>query len=714
MRLGGMLAAALITAASLVPLSARAAVAVEDGWFIVNGERFFVKGIGYTVASGRGGIPWDRTFDPERVEHDIALIKAAGFNTVRNWNEYKVGELELFQKHGLMVIQGSWFSMERYLIDPAYAREAQGNLTQAVRTARAFDTILFHTITNEPHMDKVLRVGLDAYYQACNELKAVARREDPTCRVTFSHMSANELLDQSMWDVTFFNSYMYGPNTVAESLGYRGHIEWLMKRHGGGRKPFVIGEFGLSVSPEGPGKMGYGGNTPEEQRDGCLAMLQGIIDAGAQGGCLFHWRDGWFKFDDAMVHAAHPEEWYGILGVEDETSDPRGTPRPVYQAFREYNQMIVTEPRRMVVYPGAIPVQAFVTENVAGVRCRLGNGPWIEMTKRSPSWWMTDLPAPTEGVHRVLVEARLDLDDIQQISRSIDLVAGDPERALPALTLNPDRTTYAYGDTAVARVRSAAPGGDPLPNTPFTMTYRNHATGEERVIRGTTDAQGRYETPFPLFTKPTLITLGVGADVSTQGVSHHLSAAAGIEVAGLSYADVTAAAANKGRLIAGFDEATEDTFAATCGRVLGGAASFSVDRTTTDVKQGSHALQLHIEPEAPNAWGYTEILFGATTDISGDRAISVWLHGDGSGHRVKVLLIDADRERWLDEEIPITFEGWQRIVFGVKGLARDPFDGIADGDSHPNPEKLAGVAFAVQTADGSPAIVLVDDIRAHE
>ena len=100
-------------------------------------------------------------------------------------------------------------------------------------------------------------------------------------------------------------------------------------------------------------------------------------------------------------------------------------------------------------------------------------------------------------------------------------------------------------------------------------------------------------------------------------------------------------------------------------------------------------------------------------DISDDRAISVWVHGDGSGQHIKILLIDEDRERWHDEEIPVAFKGWKRIVFGVKGLARDPFDGVTNGDSRPNPDKLAGFAFAMRANHNKPATIFVDGVTAH-
>jgi hypothetical protein len=690
---------------------AQADVRVENQWFVVNGERFFVKGIGYSVGGGRGGIPWERTFDGDLVRRDIALMKNAGFNTVRNWNAYKAEELKLFRANGLMVIQGYWFHFPHYLADEAYAKKTREELATVVRMSKQFDNVLFYTITNEPKPGPILDAGLEAYEKACRELKAAARGEDPDCLVTFSHMSADELLDQSTWDVIFLNSYMYVPNTVTKSLKYRGHIEWLRERHAED-KPFVIGEFGLSVSRSGEGNMGYGGNTLEEQRDGCLHMYQSLIDAGAQGGCLFHWRDGWFKLRDPMTHDDHAEEWYGILGIEDHRSDPRGTPRPVYDAFRKYNQVIVTEPRQMVVYPDDVPVEAFVTQNITAMQCRATGGDWIEMKRAGQNWRTSSLKGLAVGRHTVEIEARLSLNDIKHIRRTVDLVVGERESALPRLTLTTDKPTYEYGETAVVTLCATNRQGAPMPNTEFVATFQNHRTGEARNVEDRTGDDGRYEITWRLFCKPTLITLGVGGETTCYGATHRMTDATGIEVTGLPRRELERIAANDGRLIAGFEYASKAALDEALGRVLSGLAEYRVEREAENTK-GGQAIRLTFAPTAPHGWGYAELTFDSHADISQERAISYRLHGDGSGNTIKLMLIDSDGERWFDEAVLLDFRGWKRIVFSARCLQRDPHDGVGNGDTQPNPDKVAGVAFVMVSKGAENSSVIVDGLAAH-
>jgi hypothetical protein len=687
-------------------------ISVRDGWFVVDGERFFVKGIGYELHGGPGELPNQRTFDPAIMEYDLALMKRAGFNTVRAWNAYSEPELELLKRHGMMVIQGSWFNVGQYLRDPTYAKRARERLADVVKASKRFDNILFYTIANEPHPNEIIEVGMEAYHRACQEMKAVARREDPACLVTYSHCSWIEFLDQSAWDVVFFNDYMYAPRTVSTALKFRGHVEWLRRMHAA-NKPFVLGEFGLSVSKSGQGNMGYGGNTLAEQRDGDLHMYQAMIDAGGQGGCLFMWKDGWWKHGNPTVHDDHAEEWYGVLGIDTLESDRRGTPRPVYDGFRQYNQLILTEPRQMVVYSGSVPVDAFVTEQVQSVRCRVDGGAWLELKTSSRSWRQASLTGLDSGKHALELEATLDLSDIKTIRRSVDFIVGNPERALPKLTVKTDSQTYRYGDTVSIEVKATKGNGDPMPGLTLVGTHQNHYAGSGGTFAGTSDARGIFRTSLPLFVKPTFITLAFGADTESHGLPHRLTEATIIEVKGLPQIDIEHAAQGKGRLIAGFEYGSKEALAHALGRVLGGGARYTVE-PTPQAKQGKTALALHLVPETPRSWGYTEVFLDAPQDVSQAKALTCWVHGDGSGYTLKLMWIDRDNERWLDTPIKIDFQGWRRITIACRTPQRDLNDGIKDGDGRPNPDRVRGLAFAVEAQGRRPSTLLVDAFSAHE
>src|SRR5437879_10619191 len=89
-------------------LSAAAArVEIRDGRFYVDGEPFWIRGVGYA--------PWRPHQHPGMsyagtnyrwTKMDFERIKAAHFNTVRTWETLAPEELELAKQNGLMVIQG--------------------------------------------------------------------------------------------------------------------------------------------------------------------------------------------------------------------------------------------------------------------------------------------------------------------------------------------------------------------------------------------------------------------------------------------------------------------------------------------------------------------------------------------------------------------------------------------------------------------------------
>ena len=173
------------------------------------------------------------------------------------------------------------------------------------------------------------------------------------------------------FDISAYNLYMYGP-TVKYSFGYTGWVEEHKKA--APDNPLIITEYGLSVSLSGPGGYGYGGNTLSEQTDGNLAMYRGLIDGNGQGGCVFNYLDGWWKnaeiANDADTHEDEPEEWFGLFGIEDETSDPNGTARPVWNAFRDYNACIVTSPKNGQIYDADIPLEFFPHSDVINIRIK--------------------------------------------------------------------------------------------------------------------------------------------------------------------------------------------------------------------------------------------------------------------------------------------------------------------------------------------------------
>ena len=110
---------------------------IKDGWFYVNGEKFFIKGVGYSPC--RPGISPGGHVDINLIEKDFKLIKEAGFNTVRTWGPMGKEWLDMAKKYNLMVIQGIWIDPNRdNYDDKAYINKSIYEVQRAVKYSRYY------------------------------------------------------------------------------------------------------------------------------------------------------------------------------------------------------------------------------------------------------------------------------------------------------------------------------------------------------------------------------------------------------------------------------------------------------------------------------------------------------------------------------------------------------------------------------------------------
>jgi hypothetical protein len=159
--------------------------------------------------------------------------------------------------------------------------------------------------------------------------------------------------------------------TVNYLHGYSDYIRYL-RRLNPGPAPLVVTEYGLSVSPTGPGNWGYGGNSLAGQQEGILHMYKSLVDGGATGSCVFNYSDGWWKAGNEWVHDDAAEEWFGLVGYSS-LSDQTGQERPVWQAVKAYQSAIITEPRSSEIYTPKVPVEVFSADTIDRIEILAGN-----------------------------------------------------------------------------------------------------------------------------------------------------------------------------------------------------------------------------------------------------------------------------------------------------------------------------------------------------
>ena len=337
---------------------------IIDGWYYINGEKFFVKGIGYETHTRPGQVPWVYSFNPDLIQFDLNRIKSAGFNTIRTWGALTEEELQIIDESGLKIIFGIWIDPQGNFSDTNFVAQAYNHVNDVLAYSPNYNSIIGYLIMNEPQVQHIYNVGAQSLLNLWNKIINLIHNRHPGIPVSFSNTMIGDYINMGIFDFAAYNAYIYNPVTISNSHGYSGFLNYL-KENRANDMPFIITEYGLSVSPGDTNSgYGYGGNTVEQQAAGNLLMYRELIDADAQGNCVFQYHDGWWKGGNEFVHDPSPEEWFGLIEFSG-LNDIYGTPRPVWGMYEKYNKAIITNPKNGHIYKNIIPLEFFLTNEAA-------------------------------------------------------------------------------------------------------------------------------------------------------------------------------------------------------------------------------------------------------------------------------------------------------------------------------------------------------------
>jgi hypothetical protein len=337
---------------------------IMDDWYYIDGQKFFIKGIGYETHTRPGQVPWVYAFDADLITFDLNRIKNAGYNTIRTWGALTEEELQLVESSGLKILYGIWIDPHEDYADPNFIGAALDHVNAVLEYSQNYSCIIGYIIMNEPQVQHIYDIGAGALSELWQLIITLIHERHPGIPVSFSNTMIGDYINMGIFDFAAYNAYIYNPVTISGSHGYAGFLSFL-KSNRSANMPMIVSEFGLSVSPGVPNPdYGYGGNTPEQQVSGNLLMYRELIDAGAQGSCVFQYHDGWWKGGNENVHDPVAEEWFGLIEFSG-LSDIYGTRRPVWQAFEQYNRAIIASPKNQAIYSVTIPLEFFMTEDVA-------------------------------------------------------------------------------------------------------------------------------------------------------------------------------------------------------------------------------------------------------------------------------------------------------------------------------------------------------------
>jgi hypothetical protein len=442
-------------------------IEIKDNWYWLNGQKFFIKAIGYEIGARPGQHPYQgvRPDDLDLMAFDLKVIKEGGYNAIRTWSQFSEPQLKLVQDSGLKLIMGIEIHPEQDYGDPAFVRASEDSLRKVLSYAKKYDCIITYLILNEPQTDHLHKVTGQAFVNLMQDLIGIIHQEHPGIPVTISaNAMISDFLDENLFDVYAYNCYDHGEAQTA-TMGFKDFIRGLVELNGA-KKPLITTEFGYSVSSRG-GDGRYGSNTLTQQRDGLIANYRALLDAGAVGMCPFYYADGWWKGGDAAKHnVEQPEEWFGFWGYSD-VHDRFGSPRPVWFALRDYMKALIISPKNTIYTSGKIPLELYTAKAARRVVVKVHDRTIYAQDLPQEGYFADELTLAPDGIEDMELAFEFSDQDGKVIkTESILILASREPFVLPKLSIEvtPDRdlnaATTASIKTTIATQKNFQIAGD--------------------------------------------------------------------------------------------------------------------------------------------------------------------------------------------------------------------------------------------------------------
>jgi len=411
-------------------------IELKNNWYYLNGQKFFIKAIGYEIGARPGQHPYEgvRNDDLDLLKFDLKVIKEGGYNTIRTWSEFSEAQLKLVQESGLKLIMGLEVNPEGNYADPGFVKECVERVKKVTTFARKYDCIITYLVINEPQTDHIHKVGGKGFVDLMKTLIDELHTGHPGIPVTLSaNAMISDYMDESFFDVYSYNCYDHSEAQTA-TMGFKDYVKGLNELNGL-NKPFITTEFGYSVSHKGFGR--YGGNTLKQQSDGLISNYRDLLDAGIVGMCPFYYADGWWKGGDKNSHALdQPEEWFGFWGYSD-ANDKYGSPRPVWFAMREYMKGLIVSPKSNTIYTGtSLPLELYNDKDVKKVTVKYLDKILYSKAINSEGYFADQVTINPTGIEDMeLAFEFYDKDNNLIKNESISILASKTAIELPKLTI---------------------------------------------------------------------------------------------------------------------------------------------------------------------------------------------------------------------------------------------------------------------------------------
>lgn len=467
-------------------------VEIKDGWFYVNREKFFVKGVCYFEAHDVEGRYEQNS--PEILDYEFKRIKEAGFNTIRTFLTPE--KIEIAEKYGLMIMQDAdrlCFSDEYK--DPAKISRLKANIDEIVGFSKRYDSILFYAIDNEPNVKAIYRQGEKAAADMWRILSEKVRQVQPGAFTTICIMPPDAFADISMCDVVSLNLYPWNP--ARNSIGYTAYADWYSRSHAK-NKVFLISEYGWT-------------DDLKEFSPVMMKLLDEQIKSGASGSFFFTWR-AWHKEKEK------DSQWWGIIPNNGKPDGYKNEPRPIYYDYQNYFEAVAIEPRSGGVYAKKLPLEIYGTDKTGSIEAKCG-GKKINLKKQGKYWWLgkMDFGPASYGEKTVTIESK-DKSGRALVKKEINVFLCAEKKSLTVKILR-DKKQLISGKSYEAKIIVVDEKGKRVPNQPLLLGVNQSMIDEWTSLprKGSTDSNGEY-----FFKEENLVpgyfTLMAGVDTQRKNI----------------------------------------------------------------------------------------------------------------------------------------------------------------------------------------------------
>ena len=498
----------------LLSFHAEAKIEAKGDWIYVDGVKFLIKGIGYSPFRMQFGYEY---VPDSLIEQDFKRIKEAGFNTIRTWGIVPERVLKLAKENGLMVILGVWIESAGLFDNPAFIQNAIKEVRKAAKLGKNYDNIIAYLVMSEPKVDAVLKAGIRRTETFQKKLVNAVHQVSPNALVSISNWIKTSWLDMTKFDISCYNLYGYDFDASRANIGIGNYVAWLKSKYVS--KPLIVTEFGYSVSPQGDGSYGYGGNTVEEQTNGIVKLYKEIIQNGACGACVFEWNDEWWKSGNPFVHDPTPEEWFGLLEVGPDNLE--GTPRPAFYAMKDAFKVTVIEPKDVSRITGEIQFEINTLPTIESVEYRVGNDEWNSLSKETNSCWWKGVwnSARTPDGEKVIQIRGCEGKEITKVQELH--VWTYNEKAIPLepifINVETDKKTYNKEESIKLSVTISDQDQKPVNNYPVNFAFEQPYIWDPMQWQAKTDNNGKIDRVINLPNSAGYCSVFIGANYEKDG-----------------------------------------------------------------------------------------------------------------------------------------------------------------------------------------------------